>query len=256
MGHEPCNFEMDDRDVIDLFVTHLGHQRGCAKLAVDRRPDEKNRQCPEIDAIAGPFAIEHTSIDSVAHQRRVTHWYSRVIGGLDQVIKDSVDCGFTITLEFDAITTGMDWDCIREDLRSWIVDHAPRLDHGNHRISLPTSVPVENPIVLYVWKGQRPAVTGFRRFEPEDDSLPARIGKIMDRKATKLGKYQGPATTTILLIENDDIALMNERKMLDAIREAYPNGLPRGVDQVWFADTSIPTDPLFRDFTTDISAAA
>ena len=77
----------------------------------------------------------------------------------------------------------------------------------------------------------------------------------MDRKAAKLGKYQGPVSTTILLIENDDIALMNERKMLDAIRGAYPDGLPRGVDEVRFVDTSIPTKPLFRDFTMDINVA-
>ena len=59
---------MVDRDAIDLFVTHLGRQRGYAKLVVDRWPEDENRQSPEIDAMAGPFAIEHTSIDSVAHQ--------------------------------------------------------------------------------------------------------------------------------------------------------------------------------------------
>ena len=256
MGSELGNFEMDERDVISRFATHLGHQRGYAKLVVDRWPEDENRQSPEIDAIAGPFAIEHTSIDSVAHQRRADDWFLRVVGGLGQVIKDSVDCGFTITLEFGAIKTGMDWGGIREDLRRWIVNHAARLDHGNHKISLPTSVPVENSIVLHVWKGQEPAIMGFRRFEPEEDSLPARVRKILNRKAAKLGKYQAPDSTTILLVENDDIALMNERKMLDAIQEAYPNGLPRGVDEVWFADTSIPTNPLFRDFTMDISAAA
>ncbi len=226
---------MDERDVTRRFVNHLGHQRGCAKLAVDSWPEDTNRQSPEIDAIAGPFAIEHTSIDSVPNQRRATHWYSRVIGGLGQAIKDSVDCGFTITLEFDAITTGMDWDCIREDLRRWIVNHAARLDHGNHKISLPTSVPVENPTVLHVWKGQGPAITGFDRFEPEDDSLSTRIKKILDTKAAKLGKYLGPDSTTILLVENDDLALVDEHKMLDAIRETYPRGLPQGVDEIWFA---------------------
>lgn len=35
---------------------------------------------------------------------------------------------------------------------------------------------------------------------------------------------------------------MNEEKMLDAIRRAYPNGPPTGVDQVWYADTSIASD--------------
>ena len=68
----------------------------------------------------------------------------------------------------------------------------------------------------------------------------------------KLSKYQGPSATTILLVENDDIALMNELKMLDAIGEAHPDGLPQGVDEIWFADTSIPDKPQFHDFTTKI----
>ena len=37
----------------------------------------------------------------------------------------------------------------------------------------------------------------------------------------KLRKYQGPSGTTMLLVENDDIALMSEAKMLDALLEAY-----------------------------------
>ena len=55
-----------------------------------------------------------------------------------------------------------------------------------------------------------------------------------------------------MLVENDDIALMNEAKMLDALREAYPDGLPQGVDEIWFADTSISDKPQFRDFTTNM----
>jgi hypothetical protein len=49
-----------------------------------------------------------------------------------------------------------------------------------------------------------------------------------------------------------DIALMNEAAMLSAIREAYPSGPIAGVDQVWFADTSIAGRPEFLDFTPDL----
>lgn len=75
----------------------------------------------------------------------------------------------------------------------------------------------------------------------------------MDRKGAKLAKYQEPGTTTVLLVENGDIALMNDGKMLDAIRNAYPDGLPPGVDQLWFVDTSISDSPQFRDFSADLS---
>ena len=98
----------------------------------------------------------------------------------------------------------------------------------------------------------KPATIGFARFDPEDDTLSVRIRKQMNRKARKRRKYHGSTGTTILLVENDDIALMNEDKMLDALREAYPDGLPQGVDKIWFADTSILGRPQFRDFTTYI----
>ena len=242
---------MDERDVMNAFISHLGHHKGYANLMVDRWPEDENRQSPEIDAIAGPFAIEHTSIDSVADQRRANDWFSRVVSGLDRVIDGCVDCGFTITLEFDAITTGMDWNCIRGDLERWILGSASRLGHGCHMITLPTSTPVNSPILMTVWKGQ-PRVIGFSRIDPCDNSLATRTRSLLDRKAFKLMKYRTPDTTTILLVENDDIALMNELKMLDAIRDAYPNGLPRGVDEIWFADTTIPDKLRFRDFTTEI----
>jgi hypothetical protein len=79
--------------------------------------------------------------------------------------------------------------------------------------------------------------------------LPARIRQQFARKAEKLAKYHGRDTTTVLLIENDDMALMNHVKMLNAIRKACPSGPPPGVDQIWYADTSFAPDIAFMDFT-------
>ena len=59
---------MDQDDVIALFVSHSGTQKGYTNLASDRRPDAENRHDRELDAIAGPFAIEHTRIDRVDEQ--------------------------------------------------------------------------------------------------------------------------------------------------------------------------------------------
>ena len=56
--------------------------------------------------------------------------------------------------------------------------------------------------------------------------------------------------TTLLLVESEDIALMNESKMLAAVRKAFPDGLPIGVEHLWYVDTSIPREILFKDFTS------
>ena len=243
---------MSEQEVVVAFVSHLGLLMGHSSLSVDRWPDKENRTEPEIDAISGDFAIEHTSVDSVANQRQLSDWYLQAINGLDRVIRDHVDCGLTITLDFFAIGKGMNWSGIRDDIQNWIVNCASTLENGNHEIDLPTSTPIEFPIVMCVWKGPAPSIVGFARFEPEDDTLPTRIRGLLDRKAQKLKKYEGQSYTTIVLVENDDIALMNEAKMLAALREAYPDGLPQGVNEIWYADTSISDKPQFRNFTAKI----
>ena len=143
---------MSEQEVIIAFVKHLGLTIGQANLSVDKWPDKENRIEPEIDAIAGDFAIEHTSVDSVANQRQFDDWFSQVVNGLDNVIRDYVDCGLTITLEFRAIWKGMKWSSIRTDLRNWIVYCAPSLQIGHHEIILPTSTQTEFPIVMHVWR--------------------------------------------------------------------------------------------------------
>ena len=55
--------------------------------------------------------------------------------------------------------------------------------------------------------------------------------------------------TTILLLENDDIALMNEVKLGDAVHEAYPQGRPAGVDEFWYVSTAGQPQLLFYDLS-------
>ena len=112
------------------------------------------------------------------------------------------------------------------------------MDDGRHVLDGIPSIPFR----LYVKKARdRPPGVFFSRFEPNDDTLPARIHGLFERKAKKLCKYHSEEQTTMLLVESEDIALMNEIKLLDAIRKAYPKNPPAGVDQIWYADTTIPS---------------
>jgi hypothetical protein len=60
---------MNDHDVVETFIAYL-RMNGYPGLEFGRRPDDENRKSSDIDAIAGPFAIEHTSIDTILDQRR------------------------------------------------------------------------------------------------------------------------------------------------------------------------------------------
>ena len=172
--------------------------------------------------------------------------FLRIISGLKQVIDACVDCGFTITLEYDAIKKVQDWKGIHAALKSWIYENASRLSYGTHEKVLQTSPPIR----LVIWKTKTPQVRGFSRFAPHDETRSVRIKKLLDRKAKKLAKY-AEDYMTVLLVENNDIALMNDQMMCEAIRGAYPEGLPKGVEQLWYADTSVTC--RFLDFTQRLS---
>ncbi len=204
---------------------------------MDRWPDEENRNSPDIDAIAGPFAIEHTSIDTLPKQRRDEDWFMRVVGGLEKELPCTPRFRLRITLDYKAIIQGQDWTVIRAGIKTWLTNEVPLLTDGHHILDGIRGVPFKLHVIK---KSDRPAGIFFDRSEPGDDTLPARIREQFDRKAKKLAKYHDK--TKILLIESDDIALMSEIKMFSAIREAYPVSFPSGIDQIWYADTSIPSE--------------
>ena len=243
---------MSDAVTIDAFVAHL-RDLGYRGLQVDRRPDQENRDSSDIDAIAGPFVIEHTSIDSLPNQRRDSDRFIRAVGGVEQEVEGSLPFRLSITIEYSAVGKGQDWAAIRRALAAWLINQTAALPDGR---SLVTGLP-GIPFRLHIVKSseQRPGVF-FARFQPEDETLSVRVRQAFERKAVKLRKYQGPGIITVLLFENHDIALMNNWKMLEAIRAAYPSGLPAGVDQVWYADTSIPSALVFRDCTSQLRDGA
>jgi hypothetical protein len=240
---------MNDRDLINIFVTYL-REHGFPDLRVDSWPEDENRNSPEIDAVAEPFAIECTSIDTLLNQRRDSDWFQQLVGGLEQELPSRVPFRINITLEYEAVRKGQDWAAIRQGLKNWIANEASRLPDGRQIIKAVPGVPFRLHVVKKIYS-RRPGVI-FGRFKPEDDTLVNRIRELFDDKANKLNKYQKSGKTTVLLVDGFDFVLMNEWIMLQAIQDAYPNGLPQGVDQIWYADTSTPTEIEFTDLTQDL----
>ncbi|MCU0574863.1 MAG: hypothetical protein MUC41_18015 [Syntrophobacteraceae bacterium] len=236
---------MKDRDVITTFVAYL-QTKGHPDLRVEEWPEDVNRDSLEIDAIAGPFAIEHTSIDTLPNQRRDSDWFTQVVGGLEKELSGSITFRLNVTLEYEAVKKGQNWSAIQNALKAWLTMDAPQLEDGKHILDHIPGVPFHLRIVK---SSARPAGLFFSRYDRGDDTLSDRTRELLVRKAEKLQRYQSSGKTTLLLVESDDIALMNESKMFEAVRIAFDGGLPPGVDQLWYADTSIPSEILFTDFT-------
>jgi len=242
---------MTDCEVIEAFVAYLC-DHGHPGLRVNRWPDKENRKSRDIDAISGPFAIEHTSIDTLRNQRQHDDWFEKVVGGLEAELSITAACRLRITLEYHAVTTGQDWPAVRRALKTWIVNEVPTLPDGRSCLEDVVGVPFR---INATKVSHRPPRISFARHEPLDDTLHARIRDLFDRKAQKLSKYKGD-WITVLIVENSDIALMNTEKLIGAIHQAYPAGIPSDIDQLWYADTAIPDDIEFYDITARISCAA
>ncbi len=235
---------VDDRTVVEAFVRHL-RDYGYAGLTIDRRPDEENRDASDIDAIAGKLAIEHSSVDTVENQRRDSSWFWQATGRVEGGLRARPSFRLSIVVPYAGIQKGQDWEGICQSLIDWIDNDARHLPDGRHSIH-PPGISFKFSVVK---SSGRPPGVFFARSEPQDPSLPSRLKEQLDRKARKLDTYKRQGYTTILLVESDDIALMNEGKMCEALRTGLGGSLPVGVDQIWYADTSIPPELLFYDFT-------
>jgi len=236
---------LDDRTVLDTFVAYL-QATSYPGLKVDRRPEDENRTSADIEAVAGNLAIEHTSIDTVAQQRQHADWFMKAVSGLESELSSTLTYWLSITLPYEGVQRGQQWSKLRDCFITWIIHASPALPEGAHILRGEPGIPFEFHVVKR--RSRRPGLY-FSRFAPDDSTLPGRIRAQLDRKAQKLRPYKQAGYTTILLVESNDIALMNPHKMLEAIRVGFSRCLPDGVDQVWYADTAIPGECSFHDFT-------
>jgi hypothetical protein len=240
--------QRQDKRLVEAFVCHLA-QGPYPRLTISRFPDMENRDRKEIDAIAGDLAIEHTSIDTVPDQRRDDSYFMQVVRGLRQELQPLVHVRLTIGLDWTAVHPGQDWPAIRAAFRSWIVEKAHRLADGDHAMSGVPGIPFGFRAEK---ESDRPPRVVFRRTAPDDDSLPERVRDLVSRKADKLESYAG-GYVTVLLLESSDLALMNRTLLVNAIARAFADGLPSHLDEVWYADTSVPEGPpIFRELTPRI----
>ena len=230
---------MEDRTVIDEFVRHL-QEHGYPDLKVDQRPDMENRNSPDIDAIAGPFAIEHTSIDTLPNQRRNANWFMRVTEGFEKEFSNQLPFHLSIAFDYGAVTKN--YVSITEKRGLGSIHEVFKNRIGEADLSLADGCRVLNsvpdiPFQFDVIKGNElPKDILFALVNPDDSTLLKHIKELIDRSAKKLAECQSIRKTTVLLIESNDPALMND-SILGAIRKAYPEGLPSGINQIWYGET-------------------
>lgn len=239
---------LNDEAVVAAFVAHL-RENGHPGLSVESRPDVENRKSSDIDAIAGAYAIEHTSVDTIENQRRDGTWFSHVAESLEVQFKDVLPFRLRLVFPYEGIAKGQDWNAIRFTLAAWVSKEAPRYSDGSHQITAP-GIPFEFHAIKD--SKERPGLI-FVRIAPNDTTLASRLYSQLSRKAAKLQPYKAKGMTTLLLVDSGDIALMSYEKLLKAIQLAFSGGMPAGVDQLWYVDTSIEPELEFWDLTSALA---
>jgi len=249
--------KLTEEEVIELFVEYLADQ-GFSGLKVDSRPDKEKHQekltSSKIDIIAGQFAIEHTSIDSIPNQRGNDVLSEQVLKPLEDEFRCKLPFRLVLTVPYEGIQAGQNWrersPKMTAALRQWVLNEAFKLPIGRHLINTVPDVPFEFRVNKS--SSNRTGLL-FNRPAPNDDTFSNRLRDQLDRKIKKLSHHKLKNKTTILLIESSDPSLMNDAIMRDGLRSAYPNGLPNGLDKIWFADTSLPKKTLFIEMTQSVS---
>ena len=250
-----------DKNTIKQFVAHL-RENGYPDLKIDRWPDEENSTTPDIDASAGRFAIEHTSIDTFPNQRKSDDWFLKAIDNLELELAGQFTCNLLVTFGHEDFIQRQNWRAIRDALKRFILEDVPHLGWGDHELDKVPGI----PFPVRVKKcSQPPFCLWFQRSSPKQLSpgfpssrvnrrppLPDYFRAQLDKKAKKLAPYNHCGKTTVLLIESGDYAFMTRRIMLGWIKEEFPNDPPDGVEQIWYATRYNDLDFNFKDFTSDI----
>ena len=242
----------------------MGHlkRKGYPDLTIDRWPDDENSTTRDIDAIAGPFAIEHTSIDTIENQRRSEDWFTKAIKTLESELTGQFAFSVSVYLKYEGFSETQKWPEVHKALKRFILDDVPELGWGEHELNEIPGIPFT---VYAIKSSERPFYFRLGRSVPEHlshglpwnqtrrrPSLPENLKAQLDDKTEKLVPYRKSGKITVLLIESEDIAFMNPRIMRSWLEEALHNGLPHGVERIWYAARYSSDCADFKDFTDNI----
>ena len=232
-----------DREIVERFVEHL-RDNGRPDLKIDSWPEDDHPGQSVVEATAGNLAIEHTSVDTLPDQRRIGEQFMDALGVLDHL---PATARLSINVPYDPVTIGSDWEAYRLALAHWIINVAPALPDGRYDIELPNT----SLTCIALKESDRPARVVISRPIQDDETLPQRVGHQITRKMKKLRRYKDEGYSTVLIPETQDQSLMNQHKMLEAVRQGLGGLMPEGLDQLWFTEAR---GAYFFDFAKPIRA--
>lgn len=271
------NTDREDR-AIDGWCTVLGRIEK-SPIVVIEHPDREKPGRGGCDAIVerknARHAVEHTSLDAYLRRREDDDRFRKVVLPITSAVESAFpDSWVEMEVPVHAIPTGEDWKQLRDRLLVRCLEAVDSMPLASYydltrtRFDWPGEIPFPVWISRQAVSGDAPTCVIIRQ-APAD--LPEQraddVRRALDDKTARLQKYHDAGTTTVLLLDVDDVVLSNrdvvakafgkaaatwERR--DVVHEVYLVDSGRRVVWVYplkIGDRLYPDLPEFREFFTE-----
>lgn len=192
---------------------------------IESRPDQDERYLPAIDAIAGPYAIEQTSIDSYKDQRKSDDRLKGLTRNLETKFGPEIGFRLIISIATKTLSMRRDWSQQQKALCNWLQGPQTELEW-----EVPVQIDAISELPFLAQKTSRGMYgVKFYRFDPSGQKPTAHLSA----KLAKLAKWKNKKRT-VLIVESRDNALMSPQRALEVLStelEKFNGHLP---GQTWF----------------------
>jgi len=234
----------EEKRCIETFVSGYSELKDTS-FKIEKWPDQNNPG--DIDALASDgnedLAIEHTSIDSFEKQREDDAVFKKVFSSISKELNGCFDGRVTVIVPIKAVRFKNDQNTIRKDLKEFLEGVIPDLPYGV--VSEVKSSNLDFDIKVRKDKSDKKLI-GFARPAPESLRLEERLREAIEAKTKKFKRNNYHKETKILLIENNDIALVSPVDFRLAWDTISGQGIKNYSDQIWYVDSSIESEFYFH----------
>lgn len=205
----------------------------------------------EVTCFIGPnqFALEHTRIDPysdrVSDDIRTEQFMAPVIERLDQELTASDNDAFKLVFDVLALAGRRrgEWAALQTRLVEWTKATAPTLDEPDlGRFTSYSGKPAGLPFAVTLQRVKRlTSKVSYMRYEPEDLEAKrgVRVKKALSDKLPKLATYKRDGMSSVLVLEDDDIAISNEALIGAAVAEGLRESQFPAPDAIYLVETAV-----------------
>lgn len=239
------DFKKEDKAVED-FCEQLSLIDGQVAY-VKSRPDERGQKgagLPDfiISRAGRDFTVEHTSVDTYPGQVHFEKLWAKYFKPLniEERVKQAFPKSFVhISIPIDAFKNerearNFDFEKFVQDLIE-VIEKTPKGRNGSERrtYDLPFPVQVSNDDNGFVGCFVIQIVP--THIEKRDEDMEKEMVKAVKKKQRKLKEAKERGESTILLLDSDDYALVNEEVLADAFARAVSSdpSMLDGIDEVY-----------------------